>query len=136
MKKVFVLCLFCACMLLTGCKKEKVLSCSKETDSPLHFTTEMSYHYEDEKLVKLGVKYTYDLSSYNETQRKAFSDAKLCENEAIKNQLGMNDCKEELKGTDYLVYGTAEKLVKAQENLTLETIETSLKADNWTCTLK
>ena len=97
MKKVFVLLL--VCFLLVGCgknnsnqstpsndvtKKDVILTCTKRTSATLDFDTEMTYYFENIKIVKLGVKYSYDLSSYTEEQRKNFAGSNMCETDSIK----------------------------------------------------
>ena len=104
MKKYLVI-LLC-CFMLVGCgkkiiddkpepkveetKKNEVLTCKKgATASSIPFVTEMSYYYENGKVVKLGVMYVYDLSSYNDTQRKAFATANMCDMDSMEDSLGM-----------------------------------------------
>ena len=137
------------CFLLAGCgivdsakekiekelKKEVILVCSKNTESTVNFVTDMSYYFENDKTVKLGIKYTYDLSAYSEEQRKSFSGAGMCATEAIKTDLGMTDCKEELSGSDYIVEGFSTKLL-AQSKDSYSTTKKALESDGWTCTEK
>ena len=158
MKKLLGL-LVC-CFLLTGCdqidaikdkvkegvnggkekvqevvKKTQVLTCSKKTESTVNFVTNIDYVYEDEKLVRLGVNYAYDLSTLSEDKRKAFGVTKLCETDAIKSQLEMLDCEEELIGTDYIVKGYSEKMRVTQTG-TLEEYKKSYTTNGWNCTVK
>ena len=156
MKKVLGLCLLCVSFLLVGCGKttpaksqeqkveetvekstsgNSLLVCSKYSAGSVNFTTEMSYHYENDKAVKLGIRYNYDLSSYTEEQRKAFANAGMCETDAIKETLAMIDCKEELSGTDYIVEGYSEKLL-GQSSGSLSLVKQTLESQGWTCYVK
>ena len=94
MKKFLIILL--VCFLLVGCvpdknesnestknetvkpvKNESVLICSKKaTASSIDFITEMSYLFEGDKLEKLGVRYTYDLSPYTDEQMEIFKTFK------------------------------------------------------------
>ena len=152
MKKLFIilLCIF----LLVGCgkkettdnkeenqvndntstKTEATLICSMVSDDPIHFTTEMIYSFENDSLVTLGVRYTYDLSGYTEAQRKTFANSGLCATDAIKDTLGMEDCKEELVGTNYIVNGTASKLYETSKLATYSATKSSYVSSGWTCT--
>ena len=112
-----------------------VLVCSKSTTSTVTFVTEMSYYYENGKTTKLGVKYVYGLSGYNDAQRKAFAGANLCNEDAMTNTLGMVDCQESLVGTDYVVSGFSEKLL-SQATASLSLTKSSLEAFGWTCTVQ
>ena len=153
--------MLCICLLLVGCNKAEtgdnnteenktvtenkttevtdnetgVLICSKSTKSTVEFVTEMQYNFENGKLTKLGVKYTYDLSGYTDEQRKAFNDSKMCETEAIKTTLGMIDCKEELSGTNYIVSGYTDKL-RDQSTGGIKENKASYEQEGWTCTVK
>ncbi len=149
MKKI-LLCLF-ACLLLVGCGKTQnqkqeeqqveepkvtnsVLVCSKGTEGSVNFNTDMSLYFENDTLVKLGVKYVYDLSEYNEEQRKAFASANLCSTDSIKDTLGMNDCKEQLQGTNYIVEGSAPKLLEQSKGKLTE-VKTSFEKQGWICSV-
>lgn len=154
MKKFLIICL--CCVLLVGCGKKNnvtpketkddtatkeevkevnaILTCSKDSEDPIHFTTNMIYTFENNKLTNLGVKYVYDLSKYNDAQRKAYASSKLCETDGIKNTLGMTNCKEELVGTNYIVEGNAEKLF-SQSVGTLEAIKASYVSGGWKCSV-
>ena len=83
MKKILIVFLFLCCFVLVGCDKgtkvnEKgetvrtsgILNCSKSTEKPVHFVTEMIYKFKNDKIVDLGVKYTYDLSTYTEAKKR------------------------------------------------------------------
>ncbi len=113
---------------------EKVLTCSNYTENTVNFTTEMSYYFKGDELEKLGIKYTYDLSSYTDTQREAFAAAKMCDTDAIKTTLGMEDCTEGLSGTNYIVKGTSEKM-RSQSMGTLDIVKYSYESENWTCSV-
>lgn len=157
MKKLLVV-LF-VCFLLVGCtnpfaKKEEnvtpsnttqtqtepekkdtrsVMSCSTETEaSGITFLTEMTFYFENEKAVKLGLKYVYYLSGYTAEQRNAFASANMCETDAIKNTVGMSECKEELVGTDYVVTGFADNLLKKVIGGP-SLIKTAYEQQGWTC---
>ena len=155
MKKL--LCLLLCCFLLVGCgktkettnatknetknetkeetKKSQILSCSKDIENDINFNTEMTYYFESDKLVNLGIKYVYDLSSYTDEQRQVFAGSKMCENESITERLGMRDCKEELSGSNYIVTGYADKLLQ-QTSGTLKALQAYHVGDGWTCTTK
>ena len=145
MKRIFIGIVLVCCFLLVGCnkstnnepkeevKKTAILTCAKDSEDPIHFTTEMIYYFENDAITNLGVRYTYDLSKYNEEQRKAFADSKLCETDSVKNDLGMTECQEELAGTNYIVNGFATKLL-AQSKGTFEQTKTSYEHGGWTCT--
>ena len=147
MKKLFII-LLLSCFLLVGCgktesnnqtktdtKKEEVLVCSKKIENTVDFITEMSYYFENDKIVRLGIKYVYDLSPYTEEQRNAFGTSKMCETESIKDTLGMVNCQEALNGTDYIVTGDSENLLKKATG-SLEANKKSYIADGWDCTVK
>ena len=151
MKKLLIVLL--VCFLLVGCgtakgeknesvknetvapvKKESVLVCSKKsTASSIDFITEMSYLYEGDELVKLGVRYVYDLSQYTDEQRQAFANYKMCETEGAKDTLGLTDCQEKLEGTNYIVSGISEKF-RQQSTGTLKEVHASYVKDGWECT--
>lgn len=159
MKKV--LCLLLVCILLAGCgsinininddgkeetgkQTEKVttptinksiLVCSKMTESNVNFSTEMAYYFENDKVVKLGVKYVYDLSSYTQDQRNAWATVKMCEMEAMEEQLGMADCQEALDGTNYVVKGYANKLLE-QATGSQSYLKSTFESQGWTCVVK
>ena len=151
MKKVFGIFMLLSCLLLVGCgkaetntqtpekqveeDKNKVLVCTMFTENTVNFDTEMSYYYEGDTLTKLGVKYIYDLSGYNDEQRQAFAGSKMCEMDAVTNTLGMVDCKEELVGTDYILEGSAEKLL-TQVSGTLTEVKAAAETENWKCSVK
>ena len=160
MKKIMVLCLLLCCFFLAGCgdiiindsnktnnkaetKKENqepkttkaVLACTSDTKSSVNFNTVMTYYYENDKIVRLTVKYTYDLTSYTSEQRKAFAGSKMCEQEYLIEQLGMKDCKEELSGSSYIVEGDAEKLLK-QATTPLDLTKSSFESQGWKCEVK
>lgn len=149
MKKLLALLVVFGCFLLVGCKqvdeiKEKiddvtgkkvVLTCSLNTASTVNFVTEMSYYFEKDKLVDLGVKYIYDLSAYTQTQREAFASASMCQTESVQTKLGMRDCKEELQGANYVVEGYADKL-RDQSTGTADTLEAEYTKQGWACTKK
>ena len=147
MKKI---CFLFVCLVLVGCGSKKTennpssgqvedntsksakLICSKYSEETVNFTTEMTYYYENDEVVNLGIKYVYDLSEYTDTQREVFKNSDMCKMDEIQNTLGMSDCKEELSGTDYIVQGSATKLIsqsKGTLNLTKKTLENS----GWTC---
>ena len=150
MKKLLVIVF--VCFLLVGCsfgknetetnstsnqtkkdvKIEDVLTCSLYTENTVNFTTEMSFQFKDDKPYELGVKYTYDLSPYTEEQRQAFATSKMCEMESMSTTLGIRDCHESLEGTNYIVYGYADKLL-AQARGTLKQLQASYVKQGWTC---
>ncbi len=161
MKKIVLVFLFLSCFLLVGCssfdflknqtqtdtenkqgetttpkkeetKKNTIVSCSLKTEGSIDFITEMAYFFENDKIVKLGVKYTYDLSKYTAEQRNAFASSKMCETDAIKNTLGMVDCQEELVNTDYIVKGYSEKLLQTAVG-TPSIVKSSYTSQGWTC---
>ena len=149
MKKYLGIFILLVCFLLVGCKDKEepkndepkeeektntVLDCSKSTDDPLYFVTDMIFYFENDTITKLSVKYNYDLSGYNEQQRKAFASADMCSTEDLKTKLGMVDCKEELSGTNYIVSGDAEKLLE-QSKGTSSQLKTAYEAQGWTCTI-
>ena len=150
MKKYFVLLL--VCFLLVGCgptkneknettknetvketKKVSVLVCSMKSTSSLDYITEMSYLFDGDELVKLGVRYTYDLSPYTEEQRQGFASAKMCETDSAKDTLGLEDCQEKLEGTNYIVSGNSEKLRQKSVG-TLKELQVYHINQGWTCT--
>ena len=141
MKKVLGVVLVLVCLLLAGCgtketaAKDAVLSCSKLTENTVDFVTEMVYYYSSGKIVKLGVNYEYDLSKYTDEQRQLFASAKMCETDAIKTQLGMVGCTEQLFGDKYLVSGFSEKLLE-QAVGSLDVVKASYESQGWTCTTK
>ena len=148
MKKVLLVLL--GCFLLVGCTnslinnsnqtqeqkvKKSTLVCSLLTKADLDFVTEMSYYFENDKITKVGVKYTYDLSPYSEEQRNVMAGSKMCDTESFKTSLGMEDCKEELSGTNYIVGGYAQKLLEKTKG-TQEFIKKSNEKDGWTCEIQ
>lgn len=151
MKKLYGLFLVLACFLLVGCgdkktsvtdftgeevkQKDVVLVCSKDSEDPIHFTTEMTFYFEKDMTSKLGIRYIYDLSSYTDAQRQAFASAVLCDTPEFETSLGMKECKEGLEGTNYVVSGYAEKLL-AQSRGTSAYVQKSLESDSWTCVTK
>lgn len=115
---------------------EKILVCTKKTTTAaVPFVTRMDYHFLDDKITKLEVEYTYDLSSYTDEQRKGFASADLCSLDDITKTLGMNDCQERLSGTDYIVSGTALKL-QSQVFGSIDLNKSSLETDGWSCIIK
>lgn len=154
MKKVILLCL--SLFLLVGCgiqktadngnatkgngsipdnKKESVLICNIDTKNTIDFNTEMTFYFDNDKAVKLGVKYTYDLSSYTDQQREVFATAKMCDNTSVTDSLGMVDCKEELVGTNYIVTGYAQKLLSRAIG-TLSDMKKAYTNEGWKCISK
>lgn len=111
------------------------LICTKETQSTLNFVTEMTYYYENGKTVKLGVRYVYDVSQYNDAQKQSIAATKMCETSAITDDLGMKDCTEALYGSSYIVSGSADKLLD-QAIYSLEETKSSLVLAGWTCNVK
>ena len=150
MKKL-LLAILVGCFLLTGCsfttakndekeaenkveeKVEDTLVCSKNTESTVNFVTEMSYRFKNDKAEELVVKYSYDLSSYNDAQKAVFKN--MCETDAMKNTLGMVDCEEELVGDNYIVKGKATKLLETTVG-SLKANKASFAAQGWTCYTK
>ncbi len=164
MKKLLSAFLVIGCLLLVGCDKnifkslpieketnitpetknetkveekntKQVLSCNKDTAGTVNFNTEMTYYYENDEPIQLAIKYTYDLSSYTEEKRQSFAAAKLCETDAIKNDLGMIACKEQLSGTNYIVEGYAVKLLEKSKG-SLRAMKASFENQALTCTVK
>ena len=153
MKKIFGLLLLCVYFLLVGCgkknssneennnkpnedvKKDVVLVCSHNTEGQINFITEMSYYFENDKAVKLGIKYYYDLSNYNDAQKQSFASAKMCETDAMKTTVEMIDCKEELQGNQYIVEGFSEKLL-GQTTSSYSATKSSYESGGWTCVTK
>ena len=152
MKKGVLVLVLC-CFLLVGCgkttptknetnnkpkedtKKTSLLVCSMDTKHTVNFNTEMAFSFENDVPVKLGVRYSYDLSSYTEEQRNAFAKAKMCETDSIKNTLEMTDCQEGLVGTDYIVKGYSEKMLR-QAMASPSVLKSTYETQGWTCTLK
>ena len=154
MRKFSIICLLLVCFLLVGCGvkktntetntntntntqtevKKQILICSLLTkQDTVNFTTEMAYYFENDKAVKLGVKYTYDLSKYTQTQRDAWATVKMCELDTITDDLGMTECQEALVGTDYLVKGYSAKLLAQSSGATLSQGKKQLEDAGWTC---
>lgn len=116
-------------------KKSTLLVCTLDTKHTVNFNTEMAFSFENDVPVKLGIRYQYDLSSYTEEQRKAFASAKMCETDSIKNTLEMIDCQEGLVGTDYIVKGYSEKMLR-QTMASPSVLKSTYEAQGWTCNLK
>ena len=75
-KYLFVIGLSCL-LVLTGCgkKEEKRLICSQKV---LTVNVDMIADFKGDNLEALGLKYTMDLSEYNDAQIKAVSDQDMC----------------------------------------------------------
>lgn len=75
-KYLFIIGLSCL-LVLTGCgkKEEKRLICSQKV---LTVNVDMIADFKGDNLEALGLKYTMDLSEYNDEQIKAVSDQDMC----------------------------------------------------------
>ena len=76
--KKYLLVIGLSCLLvLTGCgkKDEKRLVCSQKV---LTVNVDMIADFKGDNLEALGLKYTMDLSEYNDAQIKAVSDQDMC----------------------------------------------------------
>lgn len=75
-KYLFVISLFCL-LILTGCGKKdnQRLVCTQKV---LTVNVDMIADFKGDNLDYLGLKYTMDLSEYNDEQIKAVSDQDMC----------------------------------------------------------
>ena len=112
-------------------KNEKVLFCSHRVEKP-SLITEITYYFENNQATNMHIKYTYDLSKDDEKEKNAFISSKVCESDAFKVDIGLENCEEKLEGDNYIVTGFP-KVTFNETKGSYEDVNGTYTEDGWAC---